>query len=322
MNNNLSLIAVQVVAVKQVDSSIKIFTLRAMDNVSLPAFTGGSHILVKMLHGANVYTNAYSLMSDPSDTRQYVIGIRREENSKGGSHYMHDVVTIGTKLFISEPRNLFPIDPSAKHHLLIAGGIGITPVLSQLYDLQRLGASYELHYAFRGEEELGFRQSLEQSNSLSRCYFYAARELRRLDVGLLLANIDHGTHVYVCGPLELIDAVLSCAQLYKLDNSQVHWERFGADHSKGGSFTVVLARSGVELEVGEGTSILQAIERSNVARVECLCREGVCGTCETLIIEGEAEHFDQYLSDEEKASQRSLMVCVSRSKSDRLVLDL
>ncbi|MCY1452509.1 Carnitine monooxygenase reductase subunit [compost metagenome] len=126
----------------------------------------------------------------------------------------------------------------------------------------------------------------------------------------------------MCGPKPLIDAVIACAAQAGIAEHRVHWEQFAATPVTGSAFTVVLAQSGVELQVEEGMTILQAIEKSKAAKVECLCREGVCGTCETAILEGEAEHFDQYLSDDEKAAQQSMMLCVSRARTARLVLDL
>lgn len=315
------MLPVRVVAVQQTTPLIKRFTLEALDGSALPAFTGGSHILVQMQDKLQHYTNAYSLMSNPADTQNYQIGVRREDNSRGGSAFMHEQVEVGSELLISVPCNLFPLDQQAKHHLLIAGGIGITPFLSQLHELQQ-GASYELHYAFRSPEHGAFQQDLVQSAHAAHCHFYIDSSGQKLDLKALLTEIHGQTHVYVCGPRPLINAVINTAKTLGIDDARIHWEQFGAAQASGGAFTLVLGRSGRELEVAADTSILQAIERSNAAHVECLCREGVCGTCEIRILEGEAEHLDQYLSSEEKAAQQSLMICVSRARGARLVLDL
>lgn len=323
MANNYEMIAARVTAVEQVTPLIKRFTLVRQDGQPLPTFTGGSHVIVQM-QGADGrrFSNAYSLMSDPADTRAYQIGVRLEEQSKGGSAFMHNQVEVGTELTISTPNNLFALDPSAGRHVLIAGGIGITPFLAQLYELQAQGAAYELHYAFRAPEHGAFQTELSAGPHAEHVQLYIDSLGRMLDLRQLFSGLAADAHVYVCGPKPLIDAVIATARDLGIADARVHWEQFAATPASGGAFTVVLAKSGTELRVEEGVTILQAIEKTTTVEVECLCREGVCGTCETRILEGEAEHFDQYLSDDEKASQRTMMLCVSRARGERLVLDL
>lgn len=323
MANPYEMFNVRVTAVEQATPLIKRFTLARDDGAAMPAFTGGSHIIVQM-QGADgsQFSNAYSLMSDPRDTRSYQIGVRLEEQSKGGSAFMHQQVEVGSTLTISSPNNLFALDPTAGRHVLIAGGIGITPFLAQLHELEGGDTDYELHYAFRSPEHGAFQDDLLSGPHAGRTRFYIDSLERKLDLAALCAGLTDDAHLYVCGPKPLIDAVIATAAKAGIAEQRVHWEQFAATPATGAAFTVVLARSGQELLVEEGMTILQAIQKSKAANVECLCREGVCGTCETRIIDGEAEHFDQYLSDEEKAAQQSLMVCVSRAKSARLVLDL
>lgn len=323
MANPYEMFNVRVTAVEQATPLIKRFTLARDDGAAMPAFTGGSHIIVQM-QGADgsQFSNAYSLMSDPRDTRSYQIGVRLEEQSKGGSAFMHQQVEVGSTLTISSPNNLFALDPTAGRHVLIAGGIGITPFLAQLHELEGGDTDYELHYAFRSPEHGAFQDDLSSGPHAGRTRFYIDSLERKLDLAALCAGLTEDAHLYVCGPKPLIDAVIATAAKAGIAEQRVHWEQFAATPATGAAFTVVLARSGQELLVEEGMTILQAIQKSKAANVECLCREGVCGTCETRIIDGEAEHFDQYLSDEEKAAQQSLMVCVSRAKSARLVLDL
>ena len=323
MANPYEMFNVRVTAVEQATPLIKRFTLARDDGAAMPAFTGGSHIIVQM-QGADgsQFSNAYSLMSDPRDTRSYQIGVRLEEQSKGGSAFMHQQVEVGSTLTISSPNNLFALDPTAGRHVMIAGGIGITPFLAQLHELEGGDTDYELHYAFRSPEHGAFQDDLSSGPHAGRTRFYIDSLERKLDLAALCAGLTDDAHLYVCGPKPLIDAVIATAAKAGIAEQRVHWEQFAATPATGAAFTVVLARSGQELLVEEGMTILQAIQKSKAANVECLCREGVCGTCETRIIDGEAEHFDQYLSDEEKAAQQSLMVCVSRAKSARLVLDL
>ncbi|BBU44569.1 ferredoxin--NADP(+) reductase [Pseudomonas putida] len=323
MANTYEMFSVRVTDVEHATPLIKRFTLVREDGAAMPAFTGGSHVIVQM-QGADgsQFSNAYSLMSDPRDTRSYQIGVRLEERSKGGSAFMHQQVEVGTRLTISSPNNLFALDPSAGRHVLIAGGIGITPFLAHLHELEGGSTDYELHYAFRAPEHGAFQEQLVCGPHAANTRFYIDSLDRKLDLAALCAGLDEQAHLYVCGPKPLIDAVIDCAAQAGIAEHRVHWEQFAATPVTGSAFTVVLAQSGVELQVEEGMTILQAIEKSKAAKVECLCREGVCGTCETAILEGEAEHYDQYLSDEEKAAQQSIMLCVSRARTPRLVLDL
>jgi len=321
MSKDYQLFAVRGTAVESITPLVKCFTLQHRDGKPLPAFSAGSHIIVQMQDKTGQrFSNAYSLIGDPLITDYYKIAVRLEEPSKGGSAWMHQQVIMGTELSISTPNNLFPIHREATKHLLIAGGIGITPFLAQLYELNRQSAQYELHYAFRSTAHAPFYDELNQL--AAPIYCYNSEQGQRLDVSGLLSDLSQDTHIYVCGPQSLIEDVFAAAERFSIDKARVHKEQFIADKGSDGAFTLVLARSGCELQVESGVSILQAIESSNAAEVECLCREGVCGTCETVILDGEAEHLDQYLTDEEKASGKTLMICVSRSRSERLVLDL
>ena len=312
---------VRVTRIEHVTPLIKRYTLKAMDGGALPSFTGGSHIIVQIRDGSRQYNNAYSLMSSPNALGSYQIGVRRETPSKGGSAFLHDKVAEGDALSITYPNNLFALDKTAHHHVLIAGGIGITPFMSQLHDLRQRGGSYELHYAFRADEHGAFRDELAELYG-DRVSFYVDSKGQRLDLAGLLGGMAPGTHAYVCGPGPLIDAVRFAAQAVGLESARVHVEQFAAPKPMGGAFTVVLAKSGKTVEVAAGESILNAVERDSTVPVECLCREGVCGTCETRILEGEAEHADQYLSNSEKAAQKTMLICVSRARGERIVLDL
>lgn len=312
---------VRVARIEPVTPLIKRYTLEALDGGALPPFTGGSHIIVQLRDGSRQYNNAYSLMSSPSALGSYQIGVRRETPSKGGSALLHDKVAEGDALHITSPNNLFALDKTARHHVLIAGGIGITPFMSQLHDLHQRGASYELHYAFRADEHGAFRDELAGLCG-DRVHFYVDSKGQRLDLACLLSGMEPGAHAYVCGPGPLIDAARRAAQAAGVESARVHVEQFAVPKPMGGAFTVVLAKSGKTVEVAAGESILNAIERDSTVPVECLCREGVCGTCETRILEGEAKHADQYLSNAEKAAQKTMLICVSSAKGSRIVLDL
>jgi carnitine monooxygenase subunit len=314
-------ITVDVVAVEQLTPLIKRFTLALPDGAPLPAFSGGAHVLVSMQDGDAWHHNAYSLLSSPHDTRQYQIAVRREEASRGGSAFMHDKVAAGTRLAIGSPANLFELAKDAKRHVFIAGGIGITPFLAQLAEHRPEDLELELHYAYRSPEHGAFVEELKAGPHAANVHCYVDSEGQKLDLLKLFKNLPADAHVYVCGPQGLNDAVYANAALLGWPKAQLHSEQFAATDTAGKAFTVVLAKSGIELEVGEDETILKAIERAGVT-VESLCREGVCGTCEVPILEGEADHRDQYLDDAEKAAQKTILLCVSRSRTPRLVIDL
>lgn len=311
-----------VTRIESITAQVKQFTLVNKQPLPLPAFTGGSHIIVQMQAGDKQYSNAYSLLSSPFENQHYQIAVQRDPHSKGGSEHMHDCVAIGDTLTISTPNNLFALSPNASKHLLIAGGIGITPFMAQLHELHQQRQRYHLHYCFRSEEHNAFQQQLLQSPFIEHVSCHVSSLGSRFDLSRTLADIEPGTHIYVCGPQALNDAVFQYAAKLGIDPSYLHSEAFAAKSTSGGAFTLVLARSSVELLIEEDMTILQALEKSKAAKVECLCREGICGTCETRIIEGEADHRDQYLSDEERAAQQTILVCCSRAKGQRLVLDL
>lgn len=311
--------------IDQITPEVKRFTLVAADGGFLPAFSGGSHILVHMKLGAARFTNAYSLMNSPSHSDQYQIGVLLEAPSRGGSQYLHRQVKIGERLEISAPKNLFGLAYNARKHLFIAGGIGITPILSQLEELFIRQDDYALHYAFQSEARGPFVNALRSGVHQAHTTFYARDQGSRMDVDALLSQVDKHTHIYVCGPARLTDAVLAAAKKYHLANDAIHSEQFGTalTQSTGSdSFVVTLARSGKEVVVEPGTTILSALEKCGISTIPFLCRSGVCGTCETSILDGQAEHCDQYLTPEEKASNKTLMVCVSRSKTKKIILDV
>ncbi|MDR0218322.1 MAG: PDR/VanB family oxidoreductase [Enterobacteriaceae bacterium] len=308
--------------IETITPAIKRFTLIPDQNTHLPAFSGGSHIFVQMQDGSQHYSNAYSLLSSPFDEQHYQIAIKREADSCGGSAFMHEKVVIGDKLVVSEPNNLFPLVPEAKKHILIAGGIGITPFMSHLHELERQNADYELHYCYRYASDNAFRQELMSSAFKDKVICHVSSEGTRLELDTFIAQLPTESHIYTCGSNSLNEGVRQAAQKAGFSDNQLHFEQFTVEDKTGDAFTLVLARSGVELEVDSESTILQVIERNKAASVDCLCREGVCGTCETAILEGEADHRDQYFTDEEKQSQTSMLICCSRAKGKRLVLDL
>jgi ferredoxin-NADP reductase len=314
-------IAVEVSAIERVTPLIKHFTLRSVDGSPLPAFSGGSHIIVVMRTAKRIARNPYSLLSSPADLDRYEIGVRRMEESRGGSHFMHDELQVGGRLEIAHPVNLFPLDKRARKHVLIAGGIGITPFLAQLEDLAAAGAPYELHYSVRSAEHAAFLGRLQTGHGARvRMYHDSAGDC--IDFEGLLAAQPLGTHVYVCGPKGMIDRVIGTARASGWSDSHIHSEQFSAP-PVGDAFEVFLARSKRRVNVLADQSLLEAIEAAGV-EVPYLCRGGVCGFCHTRVLESDGEllHYDHFLSDAEKSRGVSIMPCVSRARGKHLVLDL
>ena len=288
---------VEVTSIEQVTPLIKHFKLRPVSGDAMPAFSGGSHIVVVMRTPARVYRNPYSLLSPPHSLDSYEIGVRRMEESRGGSHFMHDRVGVGTRLEIAHPVNLFALDKIARKHVLIAGGIGITPFMAHFLPriLERTGERVRMYYDSEGQS---------------------------IDFDGLLSNQPLGTHVYVCGPAGLIDKVAATARAWGWPDSHIHWEQFSAP-PVGDAFEVFLARSKVTVHVPPDQSLLESIEAQGV-EVPYLCRGGVCGFCQTRVLEldGELIHNDHFLSDADKAKSNTIMPCVSRARCKSLVLDL
>ncbi|MBS99890.1 MAG: oxidoreductase [Oceanospirillaceae bacterium] len=315
---SIDTIQVRVTAIAEVSPAIREFTLAPIDGELLP-FSPGSHVVVEMPAEPRPHRNAYSLLSDPRESGSYRIAVRRQENSRGGSIYMHDSVAVGDELSITPPANLFSPAWSARKHLLVAGGVGITPFMSYLPELERRGANFELHYLYRSSSTGAYREQLEQTLG-ERCFLYDSEAGNRCELGTLLADQPRGTHVYICGPETLIAGVREVAQSLGWPESHIHYEAFAAPQP-GSPFEVELARSGVTLNVDADSSLLEVLEGAQV-QVPNLCRGGVCGQCQTRVLSGDVEHRDEFLSAAEREQGECIMPCVSRAAGKRLVIDL
>ncbi|UGA38699.1 PDR/VanB family oxidoreductase [Chromobacterium haemolyticum] len=262
---------------------------------------------------------AYSLL-DPGGG-VYRIAVKREPDSRGGSSYLHALKPGSRRLRVQGPANRFPLAAAPGPRLFIAGGIGITPFIAHMAALGN--DAYQLHYAFRDAASAAFAAQLANRSERgdARVHLYESQAGHRLDLDALIAAAPADSQVYVCGPERLIAATAdACAR--RLPAGRLHYERFSADTAaESTGFEVELARSGLRLRVDADESILAAIERQTALRPDCLCREGYCGSCETRLLAGDAEHRDQYLSETER--QERIMICVSRAAgSGPLVLDL
>lgn len=292
--------------------------LAAPDGTALPAFEAGSHI---DLHLGNGVVRSYSLLNSPTEQHRYVVGVLNDRNSRGGSRYVHEQLRVGATLTISVPRNNFPLDESAAHSVLIAGGIGITPISCMLNHLRSQNKSAELLYCARSRTEAAFSAALLAQPDVSG-HFDDERGAPP-DLRAYLASKPRDAHFYCCGPTPMLNAFEAiCAEL---DLPNVHIERFAAaepvDAVQSDAYVAELARSKKVISVPAGKSLLDALLDAGLD-VEHSCREGICGACETKVLEGEPEHRDGVLSKSERASNKTMMVCVSGCKGRRLVLDL
>ncbi|MGE0294550.1 MAG: 2Fe-2S iron-sulfur cluster-binding protein [Hyphomonadaceae bacterium] len=252
----------------------------------------------------------------------------REPNSRGGSITVHDTLQVGQTLEISAPRNHFPLDPTKGRRVLLAGGIGITPILSMAHQSLREGCSFAMHYCARTAAKMAFTKRIKQSAIAPYCIFHLddGPDPQKLDMGAALANPAQSDQLYVCGPAGFIEAALTSATANGWREPQVHREFFSApaterDASADEAFTVVLARLGLNVLVPSGVSIVEALEAEGVS-VPTSCAEGICGMCVVPVLEGTPEHRDFVLTDDEHARNDRITACCSRSKTPILVLDL
>lgn len=289
---------------------------------TLPAFTAGAHI---ELHLPGGMRRSYSLLNDPQETHRYRIGVNLDAHSRGGSRYMHEQLRTGTVLTIGAPRNLFTMDESAPFNVFIAGGIGITPMLSMIAHSQALGTPWRLHYATRTREHAGFLDVLarydRQAGAEVRLNFDQEPGGRMLDLNAVIAALPEGAHVYACGPAPLLAAYEQATA--NLPPERVHREYFAAQEAAAtdGSYSVTLARSQRTLQITPGQTLLDGLIAIGLEPTFS-CQQGICGTCEVKVLEGTPDHRDMVLTDAEKAANDRMMVCCSGAKSPRLVLDL
>ena len=288
----------------------------------LPPFTAGGHI---DLHLRNGLIRSYSLLNDQSERSRYVIAVNKDGASRGGSAYVHDTLRVGDLVTVSHPRNNFPLHENAEHSVLIAGGIGITPLLSMVQRLESLGRSWELHYAARSKVAAAFLDDIRAIKPGIDEHLHADFDDERagkvFDLAAIVNKAPAHAHLYCCGPVPMLEAFENASAARPADH--VHVEYFQAREAPAleGGFEVRLAKSGRTLAVEPGKTILDTILDAGLP-ANFACSEGICGTCETRVLEGQPDHRDQFLSDEEKAANKTIMICCSGSKSPMLVLDL
>jgi len=310
--------------VRRLTGTVAAVTLEALADAPLPAFTPGAHIDVRLPNGL---VRSYSLYTLDGAARRYEIAVNRDPVSRGGSAYIHERLQPGDVVNISPPRNLFALDEGPHPSVLIAGGIGVTPLYCMAQQLAARGADWQMAYAARSRAGAAFVDALqalaERSGAALRLHFDDEAQGRVLDIAGIVQRAPEGAHFYCCGPAPMLQAYLeACAGL---PEARVHYERFCADPAATAlageaEFEVELARSGLVLRVAQDQTILEAMLNAGI-EVEYSCMQGICGSCRTAVLAGEPDHRDAFLSPQEQAANDSVMVCCSRARGGRLVLD-
>ena len=310
---------VKITSVEQITPLIKHFKFERLDGEPFLPYSSGSHVVVSMKNDTESHKNPYSLVGSSNNYRQYQIAVRLEDNGRGGSKFMHTQVEVGTELEIGNPYNLFPVYKIARKHLMIAGGVGITPFMTYIDEMDMTKGKFELHYATRDKNHAAFAKELLERHPES-IKLYHDDQGPKLNIEALLSDQPLGTHVYVCGPKGMVDAVLKIADALCWPDTAIHSEEFKAPET-GKPFTVRLNKSQRDIQVSEKETLLEALEKAEL-EIPYSCRGGACGFCKTDVVEGDIDHRDYFLSDEEKASGKCMMPCISRVKGNNLVLDL
>ncbi len=319
-----ALLQLRVAAKRPAAQGIVELTLEPLPGQSLPAFTAGSHL---DLHLPGGLVRPYSLSNDPAETHRYVLGVLREEASRGGSVAVHEALQVGQMLAASAPRNHFALQPTPAPKLLLAGGIGITPVLSMARQLAREGRPFQLVYAGRTRGRMAFIDELSSGALAAHTRVHAADADGVLDLGAVLDAQPEGAELYVCGPLGFMDAVFEAAAARQWDASRLHRELFAAapvaaaEGGEDSAFEIEIAGTGQIVPVPVGCTAAKALQDAGLP-LYTSCEQGVCGTCLTRVVSGTPDHRDQYLTPEEQAANDQFLPCCSRARCARLVVEL
>ena len=304
-------------AIRYAARDTNLYEFTSLDGKALPAYQPGAHI---DLHLPNGLIRQYSLIEAEPCPDRYIIGVKRDPASRGGSRCVHDELRVGKMLEISTPRNNFQLVEDADHVVLLAGGIGITPIWCMVQHLAKHGRSWKLYYACRSRADTAFLRALE-TMAPAQFHFDDENAGKFLDVATIVAEAPKNAHLYCCGPTPMLKAFETATADWP--RAQIHVEYFTPKEevAKTGGFVVELARSGQEFVIPEGKTILQVLLDAGID-VDYSCELGICGACEQRIISGIPEHRDAILTEEEQASNTKVMICCAGCKSERLVLDL
>lgn len=307
---------VRVHAIRRVAGGIHEFELRSQSGSAMPDWEPGAHTDLQL---PNTLVRSYSLIGPEESRDAYRIAVGRDPDSRGGSAWMHERLRVEDELEISEPRNDFPLHPGAAHSVLIAGGIGITPIVGMAERLHRLRCNWVLHYCVRSRDRAAYLDRLAPLGE--RVHLHVDAAPGAPDLQRIVGEAPAATHFYACGPASMMSAYQRATRA--IAPAHVHAEYFSSDLAPAvaGGYRVELVRSGRSFEIPPGSTILQVLRTAGVD-VGFTCEQGVCGTCETVVLQGRPDHRDRVLSEEERAEGNTMMICCSGSRTDLLVLDL
>ena len=310
-----------ITGIRQLSPRVRAYELRDVAGGPLPQVRAGAHLDVPVKLPSGVITHRrYSISSNPSRRDAYEIAVLREDAGAGGSVAVHDTFQLGMVLACSMPGNDFPLANEDGPVVLIAGGIGITPIKAMALELLAQGRDFVLHYAYRSQQQAAYLDRLKRQIG-NRLVSYDASQSNRLDASQVLSQLPQGAHVYVCGPTGLIEAVRAAARRASVLDSYVHHEQFQvAPQAAQKPFVMHLAKSGAKVWVSGQNSALQALEDFGV-NVQSGCRTGTCGACAVKVQGGRVQHEDKVLTAEQKTTGL-MCLCVSRAQSDELILDI
>lgn len=317
----MAMFKVRVAEILEETSNIKSFRLSRLDGAPFDPYPAGAHIDIV---GPTSMVRQYSLCSPPDELDAYVVAVKLEPESRGGSAALHAHVEVGQELEISAPRNLLLIEKGADRHILVAAGIGVTPMISIAYQLHRTGEDFELHYFARSRDEAAFCNLLETRSGFSERVFFhfgRPREEQSDVLDRIFSSLSEASHVYTCGPQGFMQVVLERASAV-IPHDNVHVEYFQAGEPQQAEDDTAFE---VELEdetywVPIGKSIVETLAENGI-EIDTSCKEGICGTCIMGVVRGEPDHRDQCMSSSEKQANDQIAACVSRSKSPKLALE-
>ncbi|TQV88171.1 pyridoxamine 5'-phosphate oxidase family protein [Aliikangiella coralliicola] len=308
--------------IEQKSKRVKLFRLVSQKGELLPAFEPGAHLPIEInLSTGEKVKRHYSLLSSSHDNRFYEIAVQLEAQGRGGSMFIHQQITVGSTITSGQPQNNFPLSPISGHTILIAGGIGITPILSMLRKLSEEKRSFEIHYAARNPSEFIFFKTINSlAGDKASFYHSSGPSPKRLPLQKIMESAPGHSHLFICGPARMINSARTLTEGLNWSHSRLHFESFGATNSADDkAIDVTLKKSARVIKVKPTETILDALIKSNVP-IPFDCKRGECGMCATKIISGQPEHRDIYLNQDERAQQ--ICVCVSRAKGSQLTLDL
>ena len=309
---------VVVLAIQCMTEDVRIYELGAVNEPALPAVEPGAHVDLFLPNGL---VRQYSLMTSGGALDRYTIGVKRQMAGRGGSRSLHEALSVGARLEIGRPRNHFPLVEDAASTVLIAGGIGVTPLWSMADRLARTGRPWSMHYFCRSAGEMIMPEAMRSHDERIRTIFSASGRRRPSEIADIVDAASPHTHFYCCGPLPMLKDFEAATA--RLGDAFVHVEYFSSDVevSTAGGFVVELARSGLTLPVAPGRTIIEVVRKAGID-ILSQCTQGYCGTCETRVLGGAPDHRDVVLTRAEKASNTTMIICCSRSLSPKLVLDL